>query len=69
MARQRDETEVMPRIGKFGHLDILGRLFEALKIGSARSDLYPVIGLSVKDTDWVIAHAGIVNVSRDAGRI
>src|SRR5690349_16990822 len=66
---ERGIIERVPRIGILGHLDVLGRQFEALKISSARGNLDPVVGSSVKDADWMVGHLGVVDVSRDAGRI
>jgi len=69
IGRKRRIIKCVPCVGEFGHLNILGRPSETLKIGPARSDFDPVVGPSVKDADWVVGHPGIVDVSRDAGRI
>ena len=66
---ERGIIKRVPRIRIFGHLDVLGRPFEAVKIGSARSDFDPVVRSSVKDADWMVGHVSIADVSRDAWRI
>ena len=66
---ERGIIKSVPRIRIFDHLDVFGRRFEALKIGSAKSDLDPVVRSSVKDADWMVGYLGVADVSRDARRI
>jgi hypothetical protein len=48
---------------------MLGRLFEALDIGSAGSDFNIVVQYSVEDADWMVRDFGVADVSRGARRI
>ena len=64
---ERGIIKRVPRISIFGHLDVFGRRFEPLKIGSARSAFDPVVRSSLKDADWMVGHLGIADVSREQG--
>ena len=56
----------VPGIRILGHLNMLGRLFEALDIGSAGSDFNIVVQYSVEDADWMVRDFGVADVSRGA---
>jgi len=64
---ERGIIKCVPRIRILGHLDVFGRRFEPLKIGSARSAFDPVVRSSLKDADWMVGHLGIADVSREQG--
>src|SRR5215470_5598209 len=58
-----------PSVRKFGHLDVLGALLESRQIAATRTDLVPVVRDTVEDPYRLVADLGVVDVSRDAGRI
>src|SRR5205823_14963066 len=63
---ERGIIKCVPRIRVLSHLNVPGRLFEALEIGSTRTDFNIVVRYSVEDAYWMVGDLGIADVSRIA---